>query len=168
MMKDVVDELKEARDATKGVRWARGAVLFFCGLLVLIVAARVLNVFGEVGAVAQAELGPSALLQKYTWLKDAHAQLEKRQADIGVYKASLAAMASAYEGKPRSAWAREDRDAYNQRATEVAGTIAAFNDLAAQYNAKMAEVQWSFTNVGQLPKGADIPLPREYAPYKTE
>ncbi len=168
MIKDVVSEVREGREALRGTPWGKIAFGVVGACVMLIVVSRSLSLFSEVGAVAQAEIGPAALLAKYTWLKDAHAQLDKKGADIAVYKASLASMASAYEGKPRTVWAREDRDAYNQRATEVAGTVATFNDLAAQYNAKMSEVQWAFTNVGSLPKGAETPLPREYAPYKTE
>ena len=170
MIKDVVSELKEAREITKDVPWWRIAFGIFGALILLTVAGRALSVCGEAGAVAQAELGPQALLAKYVWLKDAHAQLDKKQADITVYKVSLDAIRKPYDDNhvQRTAWAREDRDAYNQRATELAGTIAAFNDLAAKYNAKMAEANWAFTNVGQLPKGADVPLPREYASYRTE
>jgi hypothetical protein len=168
MIKDAVDELKELQDATTGIRWWRVAWIVFAVLLVLGFMGRTLSVCGEAGVVAQSELGPAALLAKYTWLKEAHAQLDKKQADIAVYKASLAAIAAPYGADRRTAWAREDRDAYNQRATELAGTVASFNDLAAQYNAKMAEVNWRFTNVGALPQGADAPLPREYAPYRSE
>ena len=121
--------------------------------------------FGEAAKVAQQELGPSALLQKYTWLKEAHAQLEKKQADIKVYQARQKALSDQYAGVPRGQWPRDDREAYNQMTTELAGVKASYNDLAAQYNAKMAEVHWAFTNVGQLPQGATEPLPREYAPY---
>ena len=122
----------------------------------------------EAAQVAQEELGPRALLKKYEWCKEAHAQLDKKQADIKVYQASLKRISDQYKDVPRRKWAADDRDDYNMRSTELAGIVASYNDLAAQYNAKMAEVNWSFTNVGQLPKGADEPLPREYAPYKTE
>ncbi|MDE1834539.1 MAG: hypothetical protein KGH64_04330 [Candidatus Micrarchaeota archaeon] len=120
---------------------------------------------GETAEVAQKELGPSALLQKYTWLKEAHAQLDKKQADIKVYDARFSALKEQYNNVPRSKWAREDRDQSNMWEAEEAGIIASYNDLAAQYNAKMSEVNWKFTNVGDLPQGATEPLPREYAPY---
>jgi hypothetical protein len=119
----------------------------------------------EAAQVAQEELGPRALLAKYSWCKEAHAQLEKKQADIKVYQSGLKSLAEQYKGVPRSKWAREDIDAYNMDSTVVAGVIASYNDLAAQYNAKMVEVQFSFTNIGTLPRGADVPLPREVAPY---
>jgi two-component SAPR family response regulator len=106
------------------------------------------------------------VLDKYTWLKDAHAQLEKKQADIKVYGERTKSLEGAYDGKPRSAWAREDREQWSTWQSEVAGVKASYNDLAARYNAKMAEVQWRFTNVGTLPQGATEPLPREYAAYE--
>jgi hypothetical protein len=133
--------------------------------VVLIWAGSTLNWCGETAQVAQQELGPSALLQKYMWLKEAHAQLEKKQADIKVYQATLQDLLAQNAGTPRAKWAREDRDTYNQHSAELAGVKASYNDLAAQYNAKMAEVNWSFTNVGTLPKGATEPLPREYVTY---
>jgi hypothetical protein len=40
-----------------------------------------------------------------------------------------------------------------------------FNQLAADYNAQMAKINYAFCNVGQLPQGATTPLPREYKPY---
>lgn len=123
---------------------------------------------GETAKVAQDELGPRALLDKYSWLKEAHAQLEKKQADIKVYKGSLQNLIDQNKGIPRNKWAREDRDQYNMDSTVVAGVIASYNDLAASYNSKMAEVHWAFCNQGTLPKGADVPLPREFAPYATE
>lgn len=127
----------------------------------------------EAAQVAHDELGPKALLAKYTWLKEAHAQLDKKQADIKVYDDRFAHLKEAYtdaKGKPmpRSQWAREDREQANMWESEYAGVVASYNDLAAQYNAKMSEVNWSFCNVGTLPKGADEPLPREYAPYHTK
>lgn len=48
---------------------------------------------------------------------------------------------------------------------EVAGVKASYNSLAAEYNAQMAKINWRFCNRGQLFKGADEPLPREFALY---
>lgn len=113
----------------------------------------------------QKEVGSDAMLQKYMWLKEAHAQLDKKQADVKVYQTRLKSMDDMYKDVPRAKWAREDREQYNVWSSEVAGIKASYNDLAAQYNAKMAEVNWRFTNVGELPQGATETLPREYAPY---
>lgn len=127
----------------------------------------------EAVQVAHDELGPRALLNKYMLLKEMHAQLDKKKADIAVYDRRFSNLKEQYtdeKGKPipRIKWAREDRDQANMWEAEYAGVVASYNDLAAQYNAKMAEVNWSFCNVGTLPKGADETLPREYAPYQTK
>ena len=120
---------------------------------------------GETARVVQTEVGPQALLTKYTWLKEAHAQLNKKRADMAVYAARNQTLIDSYKGVARASWPREDREQWATWQSELAGIKASYNDLAAQYNAKMAEVNWRFTNVGMLPSGASEPLPREYAPY---
>ena len=121
--------------------------------------------FGETAQVAKEEFGPRAALQKYEWFKDAAAQLEKKQADITVYDSRLKAMDKTYEKLPRQNWPREDREQYNVWQSEVAGVKASFNTLAAEYNSQMAKFNWRFANAGDLPQGADKPLPREFKPY---
>ena len=124
--------------------------------------------FGEAAKVAQQEFGPSAMLQKYGWFKDAAAQLEKKQADIGVYASRMKAMDETYKDLARQKWPREDREQYNVWVSEVAGVKASYNSLAADYNAQMAKFNWSFANIGELPKGADKPLPREFKSYTSQ
>jgi hypothetical protein len=121
--------------------------------------------FGEAAKVTQEEFGPRAMLEKYEWFKDAAAQLEKKQADIAVYEGRVKAMDETYKDRPRHQWPREDREQYNVWMSEVAGVKASYNSLAADYNAQMAKFNWRFANVGELPKGADRPLPREFKPY---
>ncbi len=123
--------------------------------------------FGEAAQVAQEEFGPRAALEKYEWFKDAAAQLEKKQADIAVYEGRQKAMNETYQDLARQKWPREDREQYNVWSSEVAGVKASYNALAADYNAQMAKFNWRFANVGELPKGADTPLPREFKPYTT-
>lgn len=120
---------------------------------------------GEAVQVAHDEVEPKALLTKYTWLKEAHAQLDKKKADIVVYQTRIESLDNVYKDVSRTKWSREDREQYNIWLSELAGVKASYNDLAAQYNAKMAEVNWKFTNVGDLPQGVTETLPREYAPY---
>lgn len=48
------------------------------------------------------------------------------------------------------------------------GLKASYNSLSADYNARMAEVNWAFTNVGKLPHGESQTLPREYRDYITK
>ena len=57
--------------------------------------------FGEAAQVAKQEFGPSAMLQKYGWFKDAAAQLEKKQADVGVYASRMRAMDETYKDLAR-------------------------------------------------------------------
>ena len=122
---------------------------------------------GEAAAVAKQELGPAALLRKYEWFKDASAQLDKKRADIDIYKVRVEATEAAYKDIPRHQWRRIDVEQYGQWLTEVAGVKASYNALAAEYNAQMAKMNWAFANIGQLPDGAQNPLPREYKPYAT-
>lgn len=124
--------------------------------------------FGEAAAVAKEEFGPREALRKYEWFKDAAAQLEKKQADIGVYRTRMKSMEEGYDGKPRSEWAREDREQWNVWTSEVAGVTASYNTLAAEYNSQMSKFNWRFANAGDLPQGADKPLPREFKAYEVQ
>lgn len=124
--------------------------------------------FSEAAKVTQEEFGPRAMLEKYEWFKDAAAQLEKKQADITVYDGRMTAINETYKDLARQKWPREDREQYNVWSSEVAGVKASYNSLAAEYNAQMAKFNWRFANVGELPKGAATPLPREFKPYTTQ
>jgi hypothetical protein len=126
--------------------------------------------FGETAQVAQEQFGPRAVLQKYEQFKDQAAQLDAKMASIEVYEKGLKATEAqmvdgAGKALPKAQWPRDEREAYNQRATEIAGLKASFNKLAADYNANMAKFNYAFANQGTLPQGADKPLPREYKPY---
>lgn len=114
------------------------------------------------------EFSPSALLKKYEWFKDASAVLDKKLADIQVYETRFESIKESYgENIPRSQWSREDKETYNLWLSEVAGIKASYNQLAAEYNSAMSKFNWKFTNIGDLPAGATMPLPREYKPYTT-
>lgn len=121
--------------------------------------------FTEAADVAKEEFGPRASLVKYEWFKDVAAQLEKKQADITVYEGRIMTMNETYKALVRQDWPREDREQMNVWASEVAGVKASYNTLAADYNAQMAKLNWAFANAGELPKGAETPLPREFKPY---
>ena len=125
----------------------------------------VLGWFGETAQVAKEEFGPRAMLKKYEWFKDVSAQLEKKQADIAIYEQRLENMENDYQGQERQQWTREDREQCNVWQSEIAGVKASYNSLAADYNAQMAKFNWKFANKGDLPAGADKPLPREFKPY---
>lgn len=115
--------------------------------------------------VVQEEVSPRELLRKYEWFKDAAASLDQKRANISTYESRLVALERSYNGDPRSKWAREDREQFNLWVSEIAGTKGAYNLLASEYNAQMSKINWAFTNVGMLPKGATNPLPREFKPY---
>ena len=141
--------------------------IFALGILVSAISYG-LGWFGEAARVTQEEFGPRAMLQKYEWFKDAAAQLEKKQADVTVYERRITAMNETYKDLPRNQWPREDREQYNVWSSEVAGVEASYNTLAAEYNSQMAKFNWRFANVGELPQGANTPLPREFKPYTTQ
>lgn len=142
-----------------------GCLLLFAIALVAILPMRLCN---EAVDVAVDEAGPRALLKKYQWFKDASAQLDKKTADVKVYEARFKSMEEGYKGQRRSEWAREDREQFNLWTSEVAGIKASYNGLAAEYNSAMSKINWAFCNQGDLPKGAETPLPREYKPYVTQ
>jgi hypothetical protein len=121
---------------------------------------------GKASIVAEEQVDPRLLLKRYEWFKNVAAECDKKLADVQVYKARLASMEGSYEGTPRKDWDRTDKEQFNLWEQEVAGVIASYNSLAAEYNAAMSKINYSFTNVGSLPKGATDPLPREVKPYQ--
>lgn len=144
------------------------SALFALLTLALFVPAIGCRWFGEAEEVAYDEFGPAAMLKKYGWFKNASAELDKKLADIKVYEGRMTEMNETYKGLPRQKWPREDREQYNVWSSELAGVKASYNSLAAEYNAQMVKFNWRFANKGDLPKGADVPLPREYKPYVTQ
>ena len=148
-----------------------GWVLAFVGASILICVVCVPTCFvagyiEEAATVAREELGPRELLRKYEWFKDASAQLDAKQASISVYASRVSDMEKEYEGASRKEWDRVDKQQMSQWQSEVAGVRASFNQLAAEYNAQMAKMNWRFCNIGDLPEGASVALPREYKTYE--
>jgi len=115
--------------------------------------------------VLQEQTEGHELLRKYEWFKDCAAQLDRKKADIQVYDRRFKNLKESYANEPRNQWSREDREQSNIWEMEVSGIKASYNSLAADYNAAMAKINYRFCNVGQLPQGADQPLPREFKPY---
>lgn len=144
----------------EGRRWILRIGFVVIGLgIVLGSAGYVLGWFSEAAQVAQEEFGPRAMLQKYEWFKDASAQLDKKVADVAVFEAQIAELQT--EDDPD----RFSRSDLNQWRRELAGIKASYNLLSGEYNSQMAKFNWAFANVGTLPPGAEMPLPREYKPY---
>ena len=119
----------------------------------------------EAAEVAKEEFGPRALLVKYEWFKDAAAQCEKKLADISVIEFQIGHIEEDFAGLPRGDWPRDVREQLNQLNAELFGIKASYNQLSSEYNAAMVKFNYKFTNVGDLPPGADVPLPREFKPY---
>lgn len=137
-------------------------VAFFAALCVLATGC---NYTEDAGDTVFQETKASTLLQKYTWFKDAAAQCDAKLATIHQYEAKIKNLEGQYQGVARKDWSREDASTINQWNGELDAYRASYNNLAAEYNAKMSEAQWAFCNVGDLPKGASEPLPRAFKPY---
>lgn len=140
-------------------------VLVVFVLILFAILGRACSYAGKAADVVMHEVDPAYLLKKYEWFKNASVALDKSLADLKVYDARIKALESDYKGQPRSKWAREDREQLSVWRSEAAGIAANYNGIAADYNAQMSKINWAFTNRGNLPKGADEPLPREYKPY---
>lgn len=142
-----------------------GCGLFSIGLVVFGVVLAC-GVGGCLFRKADEQFGIDASVSKYEWFKDAAAKLEAKQANISAAESRLAALDEQYKGVPRKDWPRADLEQSNVWRAEVSGMKAGFNDLAAEFNARMAKANYRYANVGDLPAGADKPLPREFKPYE--
>lgn len=152
-----------------GMKWLLVLAVCLMGLgLVISIAGSIFGWFGNAVQVANQQFSPQAMLAKYEWFKDAAAGLDRLDANVRVYDSRRKSLESTYSGIPRAQWPRDDRQEWDQIAAEVSGTKAAYNDLAAQYNAQMAKFNYRFANAGELPQGADRALPREYRTYSVE
>lgn len=161
-----VDELETNENPWPLVRWAvKWGLLFLVGLFMLKIICFPVQYIQKVAQVVVEEIDPRELLRKYQWFKDAHAALDAKVASIRVYEQRETKLKQLY-GNDASKWPRDVREEWALQASEVAGLVASYNTLAADYNAQMAKINWRFTNVGGLPQGATETLPREYAPYK--
>jgi hypothetical protein len=137
-------------------------VIFLCCMMVILPSCRY---YQNAKDTAFEEFKPSELLKKYEYYKDASAALDKKIADIQVYDVRVNSLIDQYKGVKRTDWARDDREQLSIWQSEVAGIKSSYNTLAADYNAAMSKFNFAFCNVGKLPKGAEIPLPKEYKPY---
>lgn len=148
--------------------------VLFGGCAMVMLAGVALIAFGLCGAggcvlnKANEQFGVDASLEKYEWFKDVAARLDAKKASIQASESRLDAMDKQYAGTPRKGWPRADLEQSNLWRSEVAGMKASFNDLAGQYNARMAKENYRYANVGELPKGAGLPMPRELKPYETK
>jgi hypothetical protein len=112
----------------------------------------VTGVVNEGGQVARENFGPRAALVRYEWFKDAAAQLDKKRADIRLYEGRMKRCERVTHA--------DERERCGLWESEMLGVVASYNGLAAEYNAAMAKVNWSYANRGEVP--------REVQPYSTE
>ncbi len=123
--------------------------------------------FGEAQKVARKEFGPRAMLVKYEWFKNASASLEKRHADIAIFKNKIDGLAGQYEGVAANDWDRWDRQQMNTWRAELAGVTSAYNLLAAEYNSQSSKFNWKAFKASQ-PDGGTGLVQETFAPYQTE
>ncbi|MDE2438907.1 MAG: hypothetical protein KGN01_05985 [Patescibacteria group bacterium] len=95
----------------------------------------------------------SAVLKKYEWFKDAAAQLEAFKATVKIQEKKIKFLED-----ERPNWTRDDRQNWHQLTQEAVGVKAAYNNLAAEYNANMSKINFKFANE----------FPREFPAYKEE
>lgn len=142
----------------------RGSIKVLGGILIVgllaIPMCSVLSTASEAANVAQQEVGPRALLRKYEWFKDASAQLAAKQADLAAFTHRMERAQDRFEARP----SRSAEENLTQVESEFVGVQASYNQLAAEYNANMAKINYAFTNRGQVPAGSET-LPRNYAEY---
>lgn len=139
-----------------------------CVCLLVIGGCGVVSLLGYGVKKANEQFGVDASLAKYEEFKDMSAKLDAKLATIESAEKRVASLEEQYKGVARKDWARSDLEQSNIWRAEVSGMRASYNDLASEYNSRMAKFNFAYANVGDLPKGADKPLPREYKPYETK
>lgn len=144
------------------IAWAlSGAILAPVACVGLGLGSLIGGYAADAGATVFNETKASTLLEKYRQFKRMHASLAKKKADIDVL------VVPSYTAEELAALPRDMRQQYAQDKAARQGLILNFNQLASEYNTKMADLSWRFCNVGDLPQGATEPLPREYVTYET-
>ena len=143
----------------------RNSLLKISAIIFMIVALASCRYANDGLDTAFKEFKPSALLEKYEYYKDMSASLDKKIADMGVYETRIKDLKGQYIGVARKDWARDDREQMSIWQSELSGIKASYNELASEYNSAMSKFNYAFCNVGELPKGAENPLPREFKPY---
>jgi hypothetical protein len=151
-------------EVQREAKWTLPRILIW--LLVLMVVGVLFRVVafpiwfaGRAMDVVQQQIDPAELLRKYELFKDESAQLDAKLASIHIKEQQVKSV----QAMPMDRTNREQLMIWQQ---ELGGMKYSFNALAADYNAQMAKINYRFCNVGDLPKGASEPLPREYKQYQ--
>ena len=127
--------------------------LIVIGILLSAFIIRQCNMASE---VANKEFNVNALLKKYEYFKDISAAIDKKRADIEMYKSEI----STYKVEDKT-----DKEYIQQRKAELIGIISEHNNLCSEYNSLMSKFNYRFCNKGTLPETNLEPLPREFKPY---
>lgn len=134
--------------------------------LLLIALPATCNWVGSAAKVASEELNPRTLLTRYTWFKDVYSRVNAFDANLDAFKGNLTETTKTY-GEP-SNWPKDVRNDIAAQRREILGILSMRNNLASEYNAAMAKINYRFTNVGDLPNGATTVLPREFMEYRLQ
>jgi hypothetical protein len=151
--------------------FAKGAAAILVAMVALMFVVGgcfIAGCIGKTANVLEKQVGLEASLKKYEEFKDIAARLDAKKATIEATEVRLAKFEQGMAVVPRHKWSRTQEAEYALLNQELLGMKASYNGLAADYNSRMAKVNYSFANVGELPKGADRPLPREYRSYENK
>lgn len=133
--------------------------LFILAFIVVSIVLTTCGMCTDTAKTVQKEFAPSALLKKYEAFKDMSAAIDKKRADIEMYREEILSLEQERNQD------KDGRFYLEQRKSELLGIIAMHNQLCADYNEQMSKFNYRFTNRGDLPASNLEPLPREYKPY---
>lgn len=122
----------------------------------LIIGSTLLRFCGSTADVVHKEFNAGALLKKYEYFKDLAAGIDRKRADLEVYRSEL---------ENFDIHDKQDKTEYHQKRAEAMGIVMIYNGLVSDYNSQMAKFNWRFCNAGDLPASNLEPLPREFKPY---
>lgn len=142
--------------------------ILFVGVIITICLWGACTVLGTAGwfagravDVVKQQVDPAELLRKYEQFKDESAQLDAKAASIRIKERQVRDVKSMQMDRTN----REQLMIWQQ---ELGGMKYSFNELAADYNSQMSKINYRFCNVGDLPQGASVALPRDYKQYLEE
>lgn len=124
------------------------------------------NWFGEAVDVAQEEVGPRAINEKYEWFKRAASQIRANAENIEALEMRNEVWLESIG--PRSEWHRTDRETWAQYSSELSGAVLMYNRLVGEYNAEMSLWHTRFTNFGEMPHGWEDITPDKFARYRSK
>lgn len=149
---------------TRRATW-KAVVIIVPILAIILVGSFALGFFTEGLSVAQEELGPRAINQKYEWFKRAASQIRANSQNVDVLVARNESFVSNLP-EDREKWYRTDRETMAQYQSESSGTVLMYNRLVGEYNAEMSMWHTRFTNFGKMPAGWEDITPDKFPEYR--